>query len=162
MKTQTQIDQHQIEYLYQTNFVHQVDIIRDEHYRKVMQKNNAQGYDDLKVSFSAVLSNMSFEGSKLVDIAKRTNMTKQALGQIANEIEALGYVKRVPDAKDGRAKNLVFTNRGVQLISNSITAVMEIEREFSDLIGIEKISQLKAIINELATAIEGRRYKDQQ
>ena len=157
MKPETQIEPDQIEYLYETNLVHQFDIIRDEHYRLLMEKNTSLGYEGLKVSFSAVLANMSFEGSKLVDIAERTNMTKQALGQIANEIEELGYVKRVPDAKDGRAKNLVFTTSGIQLISASIRAVMEIEREFSDLIGEEKMSQLKSIINELATAIDDKR-----
>ena len=146
MKPENKIDQDQLEYLYDTNFAKKLDAICEEYHHRLMIKTTAQGYEGLKHTFTPVLSKMSFAGSKLVDIAERNSMSKQGIGQVANEIEALGYIKRVPDAHDGRAKNLVFTERGMQLIDDSITAVHDIEKEFAELIEQKKVSQLKSIV----------------
>ena len=80
-------------------------------------------------------------------------MTKQAIGQIADEIEDLGYIKRIPDAHDGRAKNLVLTELGEQLLQDSVNMVEEVEAEFASLIGEEKIQQLANILAELSDKI---------
>ena len=96
-------------------------------HRRIRDKLLARGYKGLKLSFATIMSNMQFSGTRLVDIAELTGMTKQAVGQIANEVEELGYVERVPDQHDGRAKNLVFTPLGERLIHDSIIAVEEVE-----------------------------------
>ena len=76
-------------------------------------------------------------------------MTKQAISQLASEIEDLGYIKRIPDPHDGRAKNLIFTELGQRLIQDSIEAVDEVEKEFAALIGNDKVLQLNQILAEL-------------
>ena len=90
---------------------------------------------------------------RLVDIAEINGMSKQAIGQIANEIEELGYIQRIPDLHDGRAKNLVFTELGERLIQDSIAMVEEVEAEFAQMIGEEKIQQLESLLAELSDSI---------
>lgn len=142
------IDQRQLEYLYRTNFARKLDDLADELHRRLMEKLIARGHKGLKLSFAAVFSNLGFSGARLVEIAERAGMTKQAIGQIANEIEALGYIQRIPDASDGRAKNIVFTRRGRQLIDHSLQALTEIEQELTDVMGAPDFQQLQRLLDK--------------
>lgn len=150
------IDQERLEYLYKTNNARLLDNVSEDIHRRLRDKLLAQGFKGLKLSFSSVMGNMSFSGSRLVEIAELTGMSKQAVGQIANEIEELGYIARVPDPHDGRAKNLIYTELGQQLLAASIAAVEEVEQEYSALIGNDKLQQLESILKELSAKIPNK------
>jgi len=151
--TVDKLDSNKLEYLYRSNVARKLDNVSEEFHRRLRDKLLERGYAGLKLSFHTVLSNMVFTGTRLVDIAEINGMTKQTIGQIANEIEELGYIQRIPDPHDGRAKNLVFTERGEQLIHDSIAMVGEVEAEFAHMIGEEKILQLGALLAELSDKI---------
>lgn len=147
------IDSERLEYLYRTNAARLLDNVSEDYHRRLRDKLLNQGYKGLKLSFSTVMNHMRFSGTRLVDIAELNGMTKQAIGQIANEIEELGYIERIPDPHDGRAKNLIFTDLGERLIQDSITAVEEVEGEYAQLIGEEKILQLENLLRELSDKV---------
>ena len=148
-----EIDAPNLEYLYRSNVARKLDNVSEEFHRRLRDKLLTRGYGGLKLSFHTVMSNIVFSGTRLVDIAEINGMTKQSIGLIATEIEELGYIKRIPDPHDGRAKNLVFTERGEQLIHDSIEMVKEVEAEFSELIGDDKIQQLEILLAELSDCI---------
>lgn len=143
------VSQEEIAYLYQHNLARHLSDVAEEFERRLMNKSVERGHKGLKMSFAIVLSRVGFAGSRLVDIAEQHGMTKQAVSQIANEIEELGYIRRVPDPADGRAKNIVFTGKGRRLIRDSTDAVHDVEREFAELIGEEKLQTLSDITAEL-------------
>lgn len=143
------VDAEQLQYLYRTNFARRLDELADDIHRRLMNKLIAQGHHGLKMSFSAVLSHLGFAETRLVDIAERAGMSKQAIGQIADEIEALGYIRRVPDRNDRRAKNVVFTPRGEELIACSLQAMEEVEQELTATLGQEVFHQFKMTIERL-------------
>lgn len=149
------IDPKKLEYLYRTNAARLLDNVSEDYHRRLRDRLLAQGYQGLKLSFSTVMSNMTFTGTRLVDIAEKIGMTKQAVGQIANEIEQLGYIERIPDPHDGRAKNLVFTELGKRLLQDSISGVEEVEKQYAELIGDEKAQQLQALLKELNEKLTG-------
>src|SRR4051812_36208093 len=60
-----------------------------------------------KPSHSAVFAQIKAEGSRLTELARGANMTPQAMGEIVDELEDLGYVVRRPDPTDRRAKLVV-------------------------------------------------------
>src|SRR4051812_36202371 len=66
-----------------------------------------------KPSHSAVFAQIKAEGSRLTELARGANMTPQAMGEIVDELEELGYVVRRPDPTDRRAKLIVLTPLGV-------------------------------------------------
>ena len=148
-----EIDAPNLEYLYRSNVARKLDNVSEEFHRRLRDKLLPRGYGGLKMSFHTVMSNIVFSGIRLVDIAEINGMTKQSIGLIATEIEELGYIKRIPDPHDGRAKNLVFTERGEQLIEDSIEMVREVEAEFAELIGEDKIRQLEILLAELSKRI---------
>lgn len=54
---------------------------------------------------SAVLANIDREGTRPSDLAARANMTPQAMGELIDDLEGLGYVRRTPHPKDRRANS---------------------------------------------------------
>ena len=63
-------------------------------------------------SHSAVFAQIKPEGSRLTELARGANMTPQAMGELVDELEGMGYVVRRPDPTDRRAKLIVLTDRG--------------------------------------------------
>lgn len=147
------VDASQLEYLYQTNFARKLEELGETLRRRLMNKLIERGHPNLKMSFSAVLTHLAFAETRLVDIAEQAGMSKQAIGQIADEIETLGYIRRIPDPNDRRAKNLVFTAKGEHLIDQSIQALKEIEQELVKEIGTQEFEQFKHLLNRLSESL---------
>jgi DNA-binding MarR family transcriptional regulator len=76
-------------------------------------------------------------------------MTKQAFGEHLANVEALGYIVRVPDPVDGRAKLIVPTPRGREVLILGRRAFVEIERERAAAIGVERVAALRATLEDI-------------
>lgn len=117
----------------------------EEMYRRVA----AAGYPGLRPSHGCVFRYMDVEGSKLAELAERSGMTKQAFGEHVANVEALGYVVRVPDPQDGRAKLVVPTPRGREALILGRQVFAEIEREWAEAIGVERVAGLRETLREI-------------
>ena len=51
---------------------------------------------------------------RLTELAARAELSLSATSELVNELEHLGYLHRIPDPRDGRAKLIVPTDRGHQ------------------------------------------------
>ena len=96
-------------------------------------------------------------GHRLTELAKRTHMTKQALRYTINQLEAAGYVERVPDPTDGRAKIIRLTERGWagRRVADEIIATLE--EECVQKLGEERMRQFKALMNDVNGVLEKNR-----
>ncbi|KYC29092.1 putative Transcriptional regulator, MarR family [Sterolibacterium denitrificans] len=117
--------------------------------RHAMEGFIAEGHADLQTSHQAVLTHLSLSGSRLTDLAKRAAMTKQAMGQLVDEVEALGYVERVPDPTDRRAKLVRFTDKGCELMKAGTKVGTSIHQHYTRIIGERKMERLRALLGEL-------------
>src|SRR6187402_3130497 len=63
----------------------------------------AAGFHNLRIGHEAVFSFMPARGTRLTELARRARITKQSMGELVRELEALGYVERAADPADGRA-----------------------------------------------------------
>ena len=109
----------------------------------------AEGHAGLQPAHQAVLTHLRLSGSRLTELAQRASMSKQAMGQLVDEVERLGYVERVPDPTDGRAKTVRFTAAGLELITDGTDIATAIQREYADVIGKKKLDFLREILEEL-------------
>ncbi len=73
--------------------------------------------------------------SRLVDIAKASDIKPQSMMKIINELEALAYVERMPDPSDTRAKLIQFSKKGNRIIQQLSVAASEVWDEYAKLIG---------------------------
>lgn len=113
----------------------------------------AAGHAELKAAFNPVLLQCTGEGMRSVDIARHCGITPQAAGQIANELEQLGYLKRKPDSDDRRAKRLVLTARGRKWCADAEQLGEGIDTQLSGVVGTAALAELKRSGTDLYRAL---------
>jgi DNA-binding MarR family transcriptional regulator len=102
-----------------------------------------------KPSHSAVFAQIKAEGSRLTDLARGANITPQAMGELVDELEELGYVERRPDPTDRRAKLIVLTERGRACVAAGISTVNGIEQRITETLGERGHKQLRSLLDRL-------------
>jgi DNA-binding MarR family transcriptional regulator len=108
-------------------------------------------YADIRPAHGCVFGHVDPDGSRLTDLAERAHMTKQSVGEVATDLEQRGYVERVPDPSDGRAKIIRLTARGQEAQALGWNLIDEIEREWAERFGAERIAALRETL-EAVTA----------
>jgi DNA-binding MarR family transcriptional regulator len=99
------------------------------------------------------------EGSRLTDLAASAGLTKQAVGEAVTELERLGYVTRVPDPQDGRAKIIKLTDRGLDAVIKGRRIFAEIEREWAAQIGPELVASMREAAAKIAALEAAKRNR---
>ena len=92
------------------------------------------GYE-IRAKHGAVLANVEAGGSRPSVLARRAGMGKPALGELVDELEAMGYVERVADPADGRAKLVVPTSTGQAAIRVAARVIEAIEARYAAELG---------------------------
>lgn len=102
---------------------------------RVVEELQNRGFEDVTLSHLGVLRHLNPEGLRITALADDAGVTKQAMGQMVREIQKRGYVETQPDPADGRAKLVVYTPRGLELIGAAQQIVGDCEREFQQVLG---------------------------
>ncbi|GAA2407738.1 hypothetical protein GCM10010404_77200 [Nonomuraea africana] len=105
----------------------------------------------LRPAHSAVFFHMEHEGIRLVRLAEKAQMTPQAMGDLVDDLEELGYLRRVPDPADRRAKLIVFTDRGDEALKAGYAAIDELERRLAALLGKDGLAALHTTLSRIIT-----------
>jgi len=99
-----------------------------------------------EASHSAVFGQMGAEGSRLTDLARGANMTPQAMGELVDELEGLGYLVRKPDPTDRRAKLITLTDSGRECVAAGVDSIGDIERHITDALGVRGHRELRGML----------------
>jgi DNA-binding MarR family transcriptional regulator len=113
----------------------------------------AQGHPEVRYAHGAVFQFLDDAGTRVSDLAERAQMTKQAMAQLVAHLEAHGYVERVPDPADGRAKLVQATDRGRAVFAVARELVAEVEARLEATLGKAKLQRLRALLRELNDAL---------
>jgi DNA-binding MarR family transcriptional regulator len=90
-----------------------------------------------------VFGNIDPDGTRLTDLAERAFMTKQSVGEVVSDLEQRGYVERVPDPSDGRAKIIRLTDRGRDAMAIGRELIDEIEQDWAERYGADRVAALR-------------------
>jgi DNA-binding MarR family transcriptional regulator len=101
------------------------------------------GYGDVRASHDCVFRHLTENGVRLRDLAAASQLTPPAIGEHVDELERLGYVERVPDPSDRRAKLIRPTERGTAFMRAAYDALAEIEREWTTAVGAKALVRLR-------------------
>jgi DNA-binding MarR family transcriptional regulator len=121
------------------------DDFSDELARRVQ----AVGYTDLRPGHGCLFGNIDADGSRLTELAERARMTKQSVGEVTSDLEARGYVERVPDPNDGRAKIIRLTARGLEAQAVGRALIDDIERDWAERFGAEHLAALREALEAI-------------
>ncbi len=111
------------------------------------------GYADVHPSHAVVFQLLRAEGSRVTDLAERAQLSKQYVGRLVAELEALGYLERVPDPTDGRAKLVRLAERGHAITRVAEAAIADIEADWARRLGEARYTQLRRRLIDLVLAL---------
>lgn len=110
--------------------------------RRIVDRVVAAGFPQ-RPAHSAVFAHIDVEGgTRLTTLAARANITPQAIGELVDDLERQGYVRRRPDPDDRRAKRIVLTARGTACVRAAQGAIADLEGELHDAIGGKQLEAL--------------------
>jgi DNA-binding MarR family transcriptional regulator len=107
------------------------------------------GFDDWTLAQCRVFQRIAPGGSRLKDLADQAQMTKQSASVMVDQLERLGYVRRVPDPTDGRARLIVIEERGQRAVKVAAATLDEILAEWKAYLGTRNFTLLHQILDQL-------------
>ena len=107
------------------------------------------GHPEIRPPQGNVMQFLDDAGTRVSVLAERAQITKQSMAELVAHLERLGYVERVPDPSDKRAKLVRATRRGRQLYAIARDVVAEIEADWTKRLGKAKMRQLRELLEEL-------------
>lgn len=107
------------------------------------------GFGDVTLAQGRLFARVSEDGSRVTDLAEAGQVTKQTAGYLVDQLEATGYVERVPDPRDARARLVRITERGRQAQAAARKVEERIEREWTELLGTRRMGALREALEVL-------------
>ncbi len=104
-----------------------------------------------KPKHSAVFAQIDPAGSRLTELASRANITPQAMGELVDELEELGYLTRQPDPTDRRAKLIVLTAEGRAAVEAGKQTIRGLESRITEILGERDHRALRTMLTKLLT-----------
>ena len=109
----------------------------------------AAGFDDITLAQGRIAARIGPSGTRLTDLAEQALVTKQTAGHLVDQLERAGYVRRVPDPTDARARLVQIAERGHALVALARKVEIEVEAEWTAHLGDEAAAQLRAALERL-------------
>ncbi len=109
----------------------------------------AAGFDDITTAQGRIAARIAPGGTRLTALAEQSLVTKQTAGHLVDQLERAGYVRRVPDPTDARARLVQIAERGEQVVALARRVEAEVEAEWTAHLGEEAAAQLRAALERL-------------
>jgi DNA-binding MarR family transcriptional regulator len=144
--------QGEFEYPVRTPMIRLLNAAADQFAEELRERVEAAGFADIRPGHGCVFGNIDPEnGSRLTELAERACMTKQSVGEVTSDLEQRGYLERVADPSDGRAKIIRLTEQGREAYAIGRRLIEELEHDWADRYGEERVAALREAL-ETVTA----------
>ena len=115
---------------------------------------NAAGHPDIRPAHGNVLSFIGHGPRRLTELASLASLTKATINYLVDDLERLGYVERLPDPVDRRAKLVGFTSLGYEVGAVVRQVLKEMEDDWRTQVGSERFEIFRAVLLELNQAVD--------
>jgi DNA-binding MarR family transcriptional regulator len=115
---------------------------------RVLAALAAAGHE-VTLAQARLLQRIARDGSRLTDLAAQAQVTKQTAGELVDQLERRGYVQRVPDPTDGRARLIRPARLGLDAAALAAPVVAQVEAEWTAHLGAETMAGLRAALVRL-------------
>jgi DNA-binding MarR family transcriptional regulator len=116
---------------------------------RVLADLAAAGFGDTTAAQGRVFARIDPDGTRLTDLAERALITKQTAGFLVDQLERAGYVRRVPDPSDARARLVQIAERGRAAVEVARQTEAKVEAEWTAHLGEEATTQLRHALARL-------------
>ncbi len=105
-----------------------------------------KSHPDMRIAHLAVTRHIDLSGTRIADVAVRAGVTKQSMGEMIEQLELMGFVTRIVDTADRRARIVRFTPGGLRLLDAIRRAVAACERDLALRIGGKAVAELRSAL----------------
>jgi DNA-binding MarR family transcriptional regulator len=126
--------------------------------------NREAGRRVARPALMRLLQHLDFEGIRPTELARRVDVSKQAVGQALAELQAQGLVEAVADATDGRARKVRLTAQGGAAFAHGLGVLAFFTRALEAEVGahtvaatLEGLRALEAVLARWASTGAPRR-----
>jgi DNA-binding MarR family transcriptional regulator len=116
--------------------------------KRVLDAVVEEGFD-ITPAQARVFQRIGPDGTRLSELAEQAQVTKQTAGFLVDQLERAGYVERVPDPTDARARLVRIAERGRKAIPIASAVVAEVEAEWTAHIGKRRMAQVRDALTRL-------------
>lgn len=124
--------------------------------RHMFESVRAAGYDDLQPVHVNLFRYPTIAGLRPGQLAEEAGLSKQAINDLLRQLEAMGYITLEPDPADRRARRIVLTPRGGELMECVRAAAYRIAEDWARAVGEERF---EAVRRTLLDYIEAERAR---
>jgi DNA-binding MarR family transcriptional regulator len=118
--------------------------------RALVETLQARGHPVIRPKHGAVFANIDRQGTRSSVLAERAGIGKAAMGELVDELERLGYVRREPDPSDRRAKLVLPLDAAVRVTEIVHEFNKRMETAYRELLGEETYRTLRAALQAIA------------
>src|SRR5262249_6993741 len=83
------------------------------------------------------------DGTRLAELSAQSQMAPQSIVWHVDQLERLGYIERVPDPSDRRAKLIRPTQHGLAYMRAARDALADIEHNWVSALGTDALTSLR-------------------
>jgi DNA-binding MarR family transcriptional regulator len=117
----------------------------EELHRRIAQR----GHPEVRAPHGNVFGFLDDEGTQVSELARRAQITKQSMAELVAHLERHGYVERVPNPADRRARLVRATARGAEVYAIAREVVAELEQRLVARLGPKRFAQLRELLEEV-------------
>lgn len=114
-----------------------------------VRRLDAEGYADLRPVHGLVFQELRRAGATGTELAQRLGVTKQAVGQIVDDLERRGYVRRQPHPNGGRWRLIVLTDKAFDHLTVAGRVLHGLEAELAARMDDTDLAGLRATLARL-------------
>lgn len=108
---------------------------------------------ELRPAHYAVFRYLAPDGSRVTALAEAAGMTQQSMGELVTHLEKCGYVRRMPDPADGRARLVVTTAAGQEAVALAGRHIQRIEQTIAAELGTESLTAVRDALARLPAVL---------
>ncbi|MER8706320.1 MULTISPECIES: MarR family transcriptional regulator [unclassified Mesorhizobium] len=116
----------------------------------LVQVLRESGHAAIKPKHGAVFANIDAEGTRPSVLAQRAGIGKASMGELIDELERLGYVRRSHDPNDRRAKLIVATDAALAVIRTVHDFNQRLEDQYRRLLGAQAYESLRSSLQAIS------------
>jgi len=102
-----------------------------------------QGHPDMRPMHGFVFQAIGPHGCTAAELGRRLGVSKQAAGKTVESLERLGYLERVPDPADARARLVRLTPHGIDALARSARIFDELRAQWATALGRDRLRDLE-------------------
>jgi DNA-binding MarR family transcriptional regulator len=118
------------------------------------------GYHQVKIGHIMLMMNLSEDGSTSMELARRVQISKQAMSKLVNELAQKNFLEVIKHPEDHRATIVKSTSKGNNFLKDLDFCRRHVESEFVHVIGQEKLENLKDILYIMVKHFENQPIMD--